>query len=112
MVADIPVGGHGLDEFVADVFRVVRRESYSQRRVYHGDGFQQVGEVNLALTVLPEIRVHILSEQGDFLVAFREHIPRFGEDGLRIPAALSPAGVRHDTVRADIVAASHYGDEG
>ena len=61
---------------------------------------------------LPQVAVHVLSQQRNFLVTFLIHVAGLAHDGSRVAGTLGPAGIGNHAVRANVVAAAHDGDEG
>ena len=112
VAAYIAVLRHCENHLVAYILRMGSREPHPEIRAYGRHRSQQIGEVHIALRTFPKVGIHILSEQGHFLVTLREQVAGLPDNGLRITAALGSAGIGNHTVGADIVAAPHYGNEG
>ena len=56
------------------------------------------------------VGIHVLAQQLDFGVAKIGHLPGFGQNGVRTPAAFLAAGKRDHAVGAELVAAFDDGD--
>ena len=72
--------------------------------------FEQLHERGLSVpngNIAPAIARNNLPQQGDLLHALRHQVAAFGHDVGNPPAALLPAGVRHDAEGAILVAALH-----
>src|SRR3989442_1565900 len=74
-------------------------DSSDPRNFSHGS--QQFSEALLPCRIA--IGIHILAQQLDFAIADIGHLPRFGQHGIRSPAALLAASVRHHAERAELV---------
>ena len=82
------------------------REAHPTDARHGADGPQEVREVVLAVVV----RVHRLSEQHHLAHPVRDDVAHFANDFAHATAALRPARVRHDAVRAAVVAAALHRD--
>ena len=112
MIADVVVPCHRLDQLVTDVLGMIGGETHSQLRADPGDHLQQFRKVtSFPLRRFPVVGIHVLTEQGDFLVPFAENVTGFIHNGLRISASFRAPGVRNHAIRADIVASPHDRDE-
>lgn len=72
---------------------------------------QEGGKGILLSPVLP-IRIHILSQEGEFTVAQFHRLPDLFTDGLGAAAPFPSPDIGHDTVGAEVVAAIHDGHPG
>lgn len=82
-----------------------RHEAHAADARHFIDHLQKIREIR-ELVVLA-IGVDILAEQRDFLIAVLHGFLDLAHDVLRQTAALAAAHVRHDAVRAEVVAAVH-----
>ncbi len=48
-----------------------------------------------------------MPEEGDLLVTFGLEVFYFVENGIHVAAAFASAGIRHDAIRTEVVAAAH-----
>ena len=107
VIADVLVRSHCLDDLVCEVVRVGGREADAHVWGGFGDDGQQIGEINGAILSLEIITIDILAEEGYFLEAFLLQVPELVEDAVNGTGTLAATGVRDDTVRTEIVAATH-----
>ena len=112
VVANIGVRCHGGNNFVGQIFRVAGGEPHTHfRRRFCHDG-KQCRHIHglTAVGGFVEIAVHVLSQQNHLLEALALQIAQFIENAFRLAAAFSSAGVGHNAVGAEIVAAAHNAD--
>src|SRR5205823_3236428 len=69
---------------------------------------KQLGKCLLARRI--EIGIYVLSQQLDFGITSVGHASRFGQHGIRGPAALLAARERNYAIGAELVAAFNNGD--
>ena len=110
--ADVGMGGHGVDDFVADVLGMGGGKAHAQVRCNGGHHLQEPGEVHRLVGRFPQVAVHVLAQQGYFLISFMVHVAGFTHDGMCVPGTLGPAGIGHHAVGAYVVASSHDGNKG
>ena len=110
-LADVTVGSYDLQRFVAHVFGVGGGEANAHVR--HGvcNYLQQISEINNPTFFLPSVGVDVLSEQGHLFIATCLQVEYFVADAFYIARALPSAGVRHNAVGAEVVAATHDANE-
>ena len=85
-------------------------ETDTHARSSFGYGAEQHREGNdFACRLLKTVRVDVLPQQGDFLVAFRHEVSDFVEDTFYVTAALTSTGVGDDAIGAEVVTATHDG---
>lgn len=112
MVADVGVGGDGGDDFVAHVLRVGSGEADTHIGCGFSHDGEKVGEIHVvAGGVLAAVGVDVLPEQSHLLEASGAQIGHFVENTLHLARAFASAGVGHDAVGAEIVAAAHDAHE-
>ena len=98
VLADVVVGGHGFNYLVADVLGVGGGKTHPQVRAYIGHPGQQTGKSHGLLRAFPEVAVHVLSQQRDFLIAPLKHVAGLPYNGMRVPGTFCAAGIRHHAV--------------
>ena len=108
LLADLGVFCNGVKELAAGVLGVRGHEAQAEfarklRNLRH-----EVGKVHAAGQILA-IRIDVLAQQGDLLVARGDQPAALLQHVLRAAAALTAAHVGHDAVGAEIVAAVHHG---
>ena len=114
MLADIVVHRHHIEHVVAHIFGMRSRKTDAHRGVEQSHLLQQLREIDRTGRIggiRPEVRIHVLAEQGDLPVSGGNQFTGFTQDAVRIAAALGATDIRHDAIRADIVAAAHDGDK-
>ena len=102
MLAHLRDFGHRRDDAIAEIVGVRARVPHATNAVHRGDGAQQVGKVVRAVIV----RIDRLPQQDDFAESLSHHIVRLTHDVVELATAFSATGIRHDAVRASIVAAA------
>ena len=105
--AEVRITRHGVQHFIAEVFRMRSRKTDPQFRVDRCHGAEQVGKSGNRFPVLPTVRIDILPQEGNFAVTAVEQFARLAQDRLRIAAALRSARVRDHTVRTHVVTTAH-----
>ena len=58
---------------------------------------------------LKTIRIHILSQQRYFFITFVCQVTHLIQNTFHITAALTPTGIRHNTIMTEIIATTHNG---
>ena len=111
MPAHMPALRNGADHFLTHVAGMAR---HIPDPLHSGDGVHQFQETrkSFLLTAVLAVGVDVLAEQRKFPVAQGHCSPDFPADGFRLAAALASAHIRHDAVRAEVVAAVHDGYPG
>ncbi|MEY4171936.1 MAG: hypothetical protein RL485_305 [Bacteroidota bacterium] len=80
-----------------------------RRRLGHGAG---LGEILFESAPVPQIRIHILAQQRNLLVAVVPKLGNLFDDRLWVAAALTSPREGHHTKRTHVVAASGNAHEG
>ena len=112
MARYVGMGGHDVKRVVAHVLGVRRGEAdthIGRRLSHHGKQLRKT--YHPALPVVVMIRVDVLAKQRGLAEALLPQILQLGKDALRVARPFAAACVGHYAVRAEIVAAAHYGDE-
>ncbi len=112
VVADIGMSGHGFNDLVADILGVGRGKTHAKVRRHGCHALEQAGKIHGFRLALPQVAVHVLSQQRNFLIPFLIHVAGFPDNGVGIPRAFRAAGIGHHAVRAHIVAPAHNGNKG
>ena len=109
--AAVGVFSDGFNQLVRDVFGVGsgKTNSYLWREQSHL--LHQFGEIDHFSIFFRMVGIDILSQKGYFLISLIDKLLCFVNDGFGIATALATTGIGHHTVSAEIVAASHDGDE-
>lgn len=128
MIADVRIFGYHVDHLISEIFRMWRGETNSHVPVDPGDLFEQhiKGHAALLLSlvdrlevftmahrrifvllhrfrIVATIRIHVLTEQGDFFNTRLGQQPHLVQYGLDRSGALTAARVGHHTVGAHVV---------
>ena len=110
MLAHVRYPGNYFQRFVTHILRMGSRETDTYARSSFSYGTKQHREGNdFTGRLLKPVRVYVLSQQGNFFVALRHKIHHLIQNALYITAAFASAGIRHDTVGAEVIAAAHDG---
>ena len=108
VLAQLRLGGDGINELMAGVLGVA---GHKADVIIAGHGAQQVekvGEIDLLFQTLA-IAVHVLTQQGDLLIARFHKTAELRKDIAGLAALLAAADVGHDAVGAEVIAAVHDG---
>ena len=108
VLAQLRLGGDGINELMAGVLGVA---GHKADVIIAGHGAQQVekvGEIDLLFQTLA-IAVHVLTQQGDLLIARFHKAAELRKDIAGLAALLAAADVGHDAVGTEVVAAVHDG---
>ena len=106
LLGDPGVFRNGIKEFFACVLRVARHEAQPEVSRQLCDLGHEVGKINAQPQILA-VGVDVLAQKRNVLIARRDEALDFFENLLGPSRALPPAHIRHDAVRAEIVAAVH-----
>ncbi len=106
MFAHLGHFGHRGDHALAEVVGVRTGVTHATNAVHRGHSAQQVGEIVRAVVV----RIDGLPQQHHFAQALRHHLARFAHHVVELTAAFFAARVRHDAIRAAIIAAALHGN--
>ena len=90
-----------------------RREPHPHLRSRLGNRSKQTRERNrfITLTARIIIGIDILTQKRHLPVALRAKVLQLGENRRKLAGTFTPARIRHDAVRAEIIAAAHDRDE-
>ena len=111
VVDDLFAVGNGVDHGKSHILGVAGHVPDPFDAVDIVDSGDELGEIRAVLEV-QAIGIDILAEKGDFLVAFSSDLLDFFDNGVDGTAHFTAPDIRHDTVRAELVAAVHDGDPG
>ena len=96
--------------FITHILRMGSRETNTHSRSSLGHCSEQHRESNhFACRSFKTVRVDVLPQQGDFLIAFRHEVCYFIQDAFYVTAALASTSIGHDTIGAEVIAATHDG---
>ena len=96
--------------FITHILRMGSRETNTHSRSSLGHCSEQHRESNhFACRSFKTVRVDVLPQQGDFLIAFRHEVCHFIQDAFYVTAALASTSIGHDTIGAEVIAATHDG---
>ena len=99
--------GNDLKRFVAHVLRMRGGETDTHVRYGFGHEAKEGGEVDGFAILFEAIGVHVLTEEGHFLVTLGGEVEHFVEDAFHITASLTSTGIRNDAIMAEIVTTTH-----
>ena len=108
VLAQLRLGGDGIDQLMAGVLGVAGHKADMIIAGHGAQQVEQVGEIDLLLQTLA-VTVHVLTQQGDLLIARFHKAAELGKDIAGLAALLAAADVGHDAVGAEVIAAVHDG---
>ena len=107
-MADMFACRHHVNQLIGNILRMRSHEANALNP--HLVQFsQQLRKAQFALHI-QTIRIDVLPQQHDFFHAFGFQFAGFLDDACRRAGTLAAADIRHNAVRAEIVAAVHDGD--
>ena len=106
-LAQIVVLGNHLQCGITHIFRV--RSSETDTHIRHGKGnfFEQSREIHHSVFILEFIGIHILTKQSNLLITTTFKVLHLSDNTIHFTATLTAASIWHNTIRAEIIAASH-----
>ena len=107
-MADVPALRNRVEQLVRRVLRVRGHKAQTVVAVNRVNAAQKLRKIHFLRQALA-VGVHVLSKQRNFFVALLNELAALGDDGIRVAALLPAAHIRHNAVRAEIVAAVHHG---
>ena len=108
VLADFRMAGHGVQQGGRKILGVRRGKAHAFDARHVGHGQHEFREV----PIRESVRIHVLPEQRDLLVAVGGQMFDPPEDALRVARPLAPARVGDDAEAAEVVAAAHDGEPG
>ena len=96
----------GADQLGRHVARIIRDKLDPVEAVDGVEIVEKIGEARRPSAVAPLVGVDRLADEGDLAAALGNELRGLGEDRRRGARLLRPADARHDTKRAELVAAS------
>ena len=115
--AEVRIACYGVQRVVAHILRMRGGEAHAHLRHGLRDEGEEAGEVDGVVVAdrgrgrTPAVAVHVLPEQRQLLVPTVAKVAAFGKYGSHVARAFPAAGVGHDAVVAEVVAAAHDADK-
>ena len=106
VLRDLVARSDGINKLFRTVFRVGSHKADFKVAGQVVHRAQKLGKIHRCLVVFA-VGIDVLPQKGDFFIAGGDDFARFAQHLFGFAAAFTPADIRHDAIRAEIVTAVH-----